>query len=320
MKSPDYMKRGVIKNTNVLIKAMGLGIMDAAILQKTGKTCAEITFAVDVQELLKPLDKQCCRRVYRELNSFSDKLERYILTYGVLELESFYNMYCSAYKAIEKEIFFRYIYWFARFNDYIQTAYSADGVNYIASTQLDLQAIIPNMKKYADDMEYVQYSAEELKRLSEDISQRSEWMDALFTNFLFQLHFSERDSVELVETMFAEVMNGSSVPEVLEEMYNLKPVKNDLSGACELWSCTVGMMLDLGLPMLKGRSRMEYGGEKRISPWETGMLDDEQAVVYTKETHMYEFPKDIQESMFQANNYADNREMNQLFRFKEKIM
>lgn len=53
----------------------------------------------------------------------------------------------------------------------------------------------------------------------------------------------------------------------------------------DVWKTLAALMLELELPMLKGRSRLAYAEEKSCSPWSVGMISENfQETKNTKKT------------------------------------
>ena len=66
----------------------------------------------------------------------------------------------------------------------------------------------------------------------------------------------------------------------------------------DVWKTLAALMLELELPMLKGRSRLAYAEEKSCSPWSVGMISENfQETKNTKKRHMYQFSTEVQEWM-----------------------
>lgn len=66
----------------------------------------------------------------------------------------------------------------------------------------------------------------------------------------------------------------------------------------DVWKTLAALMLELELPMLKGRSRLAYAEEKSCSPWSVGMISKNfQETKNTKKRHMYQFSTEVQEWM-----------------------
>lgn len=307
------------QNQNMLMKAMGLGLADISVKKTKGGTRAQLSFAADCRELLEPLSAGRIKQTYRDLEDFAGKLQKFILFYGLIEMDSLYEMFRNVYhKSMGREDFLRHVYWFARFNALVQTAYTEEGTCYVASCQIALEPVLEDMRKYADGLEYASYSASELKKMTEDVSERSEWIDILFSVLHFEMGFSQDEAVCILEEQFFAIMNGETLPDVLSIVYERKHDAQNLTGLCELWVCVSSLMLELQLPMLKGHSRSEYSEEKGISPWETGMLTQDQVCQASKKQHMCDFPQDIQEAMLKACSYASGEARELLWQYKKK--
>jgi uncharacterized protein YecA (UPF0149 family) len=317
IKSPKEMKTGVVKERNIFIKALCLGLAEIEIQKQGGKACMQLSFASDLPQILLPLDKAYCRKTYAGIKAFSEKLQKIILCYGLIELESLYDMFCRIYHiTMDRKNFNRYLYWHARFNNLVQTGFSGDGKSYVAGISLDIKNVLINMHKYADDLEYMEHSFKEIKQMSDDLSMKNDWFDCLFLNLHYQLQIDEEYAAEIIDDIYAAILNGESLSEVMDMVYQLLPKNMDLQGACELWTCIAGLMMELQLPMLKGRSREIYAREKGISPWEIGMLQKSEIEKDFPMQHMCDFPADIQEAMYNANNYASQQDLKQLLNYK----
>lgn len=322
-KLPCGIVRERPEQEDALIKAAALGLADITVQKTKAGSRATLSFAKDLRRILSPLKADLKKKTYRGLKKFSSKLESMILAYGLVDLDCLYEMFGRIYhEPMEREAFLRYVYWYARFNNLVQTAYTLDGKNYVCALQLDMQAVLDKTKKYADDLDYVPFSAAELKKMSDNIGNRSHWVESLLVTLHFQLGLAEYQAGICLEDMFTSIMNGDTLTEVLNQAYGMCKKESSLKGMCGLWENTVGLMLDLELPMLKGRSRDQYAEEKGISPWQTGMLENAGEFQDSKTRHMSEFPLEIQEAMHQACSFVSREDMKVLLHYqaKEKIM
>ena len=305
------------KRSNMFIKALSLGLADISVGSGKGGKRARLSFAADIQQILEPLTADHCRKIYRELKKFSDKLQTLILFYGVIDFESLYQMFREIYhESMEKETFCRCLYWHARFNELIQTAYTDEGTSYAASVQLDLNAVVADMREYADDLDYQKFSAAELKKMTQDISRRNDRTDVIFSILHLDLHLPNETCGWLIENMFEHIMNGEELDLVLCDVYALTGEHQTLESLCSLWEYTSGLMLELELPMLKGRSRNQYAQEKETSPWETMCFMEEEDYEDSPDSHMCDFPWDIQEAMYNACSYVSRPDMKKLLEYQ----
>lgn len=235
----------------------------------------ELSFALDIKPLLKKITSKMQKDTYRRIKKFSENMEAMLRVYGMLELEDAYKIFCTLYdKNQDKTEFYRYVYWYGSFNCIFKTAYTDDGRCFSFIEDIDSQKVIAMQEKYAADMDYASFSIEDIRLLSENLANRTEWS------------------------------NG----------------KSDITANAEVWMAISGIMLELELPMLKGRSRTEYAKEKNMSPWSVDMVSNHTAVFSDKKLHMYEFPKSVQEWMYNACEFGESHEIQKLFNLKNRKM
>ena len=86
----------------------------------------------------------------------------------------------------------------------------------------------------------------------------------------------------------------------------------------EMWNMISDLMIELELPILKARSRDEYAMEQEMSPWSIGMLSDKENFKNTKQQHLYEFPRSIQERLYNIESTGMKEDIDKLFAYKEE--
>ena len=275
------------QQNDTLIKALALGLADVTVTKYKGKKRAKFSFAKDSRSIMESLRADIKKQTYRELNGFSQQLEDIILAYGIVDFDSLFGMFEKIYhKTMEQKDFCRYVYWYARYNNLVQTLYSLDGTNYVASKQLDAMFVLEKMLYYSENLDYILFSKKELRRMADNIGEGSEWIDILFTTLCYEMDFPESMASQIVEEMYSGIMNGLSLPEIIDIVDEVVPQEFELMEMSELWETTAGLMLDLKLPMLKGRNRNRYAEENNISPWEIGMTGDEETYSNSKDRRM----------------------------------
>ncbi len=308
---------------DTLIKAFEIGLADIRVEKRKGKTRATLSFATDISPLLCSLPAALRKQTYRDLRRFSEKLKTLVLAYGLIDFDSLRGMFQSVYRTVvAREDFYRYVYWHGRFNDLLQTLYRTNsGKAYAAAMQLDAEYIMVRMLFYSKGLEYVSFSEKELREMAGNISERSAWVEVLYGILVYRLGLSGETSAVILEFIFLKVIEGRPLSYVIGSMLHVLPVEPELSDLCDLWCAAAGLLLELELPMLKGRSRQQYAEEKRISAWDIDMAEGNKKPVHAKEGHMYEFDCSIQEAMFQAVGFADEQDIKRLETYlqKEKI-
>ncbi len=303
------------QNRGMVVKALGMGLADFAVSETGGM----LSFATDADCLIGRISSKNSKKVYKMLKEFDDRVGKMIQVYGVMELESLYEIYKRVYSAeVEKETFSRYIYWHARFNAYVNTAYQLDGTCYVSSTELDAQNILEKMEKYAKELPYVEFSRREIAHMGEDLANRSDWIDILISTLHYQLEMDMQEAQSWLYWVIPVIMNGGTLCQVLEVLEEQNREHWKLEVATELWTILSGLMLEFELPMLKGRSRMKYAEEMNCSPWSVGMTEVQTAYITAKDCPMHHFPAEIQEWMHEAVGFGAENCIMRLWDYKEQ--
>lgn len=303
------------KNGNMLAKLLGLGLADFSI----DKTGASFCFATDTEELIGKIDKKLQNETYKFFDKFDERLSNLVLAYGAVERESLYKIYKKLYeKNIEKEDFFRYIYWHAKYNCYVNTSYNLEGDCFISQVDLDMQNIFGQMEIYAKQLPYVEFSRQEISYMGEDLANRSEWVDILVSSLHYQLGMDWQDAQVCLYWIIDYVLNGYTLNDLLIELEEENKARWSLETSTELWTILSGLMLEFELPMLKGRSRMNYAKEQKCSPWSVGMVEEAIVSMSIKHCPMHLFSSEIQECMYEAVNFGEKDCIIKLLDYKEK--
>lgn len=300
---------------SVIIKMLVMGLADFKRTEDAGGIC----LAADIDQLVDVTDAKTKRSVYKELQVFDERFGAIILVYGVMNLEDLYDLYQRTYqKDIDKETLFRYVYWHSRFNNFVDTLYKDDGRYYVAGKAMDAQGLIEKLEQYSAELPYQTYSAKELAHLSYDLSNRSEWVDTLFTTLHYHLKIDLYEAQHILVETITDIVNGNTIEQVIEVIQSRKASGRSLEAETELWTTIAGLMLEIELPMLKGRSRLQYAREQHVSPWSVGMLTEDAVFENTSTCPMYQFPSEIQEWMYEAVTDGSLSALRQLINYGEK--
>ena len=298
-----------------IIKMLGLGLSDFTLEKKTGT----FYLASDIKEYIGILDTKTKKKMYRKLDQMSERIGQMLQVYGVMERDALYEMYKKLYDSKQEEREFeRFIYWHLRFNDIVNTAYLLDGTCYVSSKELDAQRIVELRSIYSEKLDYRKYSVKEIADRAESLGNRSDWMDILFSMLCQQFKLNPYEAEDFLVEIVCDIFNGRTIDDIVKSMELRCKKYWDMGTAAEIWSMLTGLMLDLELPMLKGRTRQEYAEERKISPWTIGMISDEVSFKNTKDCHMYEFPPEVQEWMYDALGYDEECTYDDLLAYKKK--
>lgn len=314
LKYPMEEKIEILDNQYIFTRAFMLGLVDYEIKGEV----AEIYLASDIEDYIGVLDKKTENKIYRQLDKLDDRVGKLIQIYCVIELDELYEIYKKLYQKKQvKEEFFRYIYWHARFNDLLMTYYETDGTAYAGMKGMDIYEIIEKRDIYAKDLSFNEIPAYEIDELTENIANRCETVDFLFMTLQGQFQMSEQDAANVLFEAIEDIMNGKTLDVIIENIRGWDTQKWGPDFYAEMWSMLSDLMLELEIPMLKGRTRNQYAMEQNVSPWSIGMLSDQIDDKNTKKRHLYEFPMEIQQWMYDAETAGMREDIERLFVYKE---
>lgn len=316
MELPQGVVTTKMQNKNMFIKALAMGLADFSVTDNHG----EIRFVTDGKHFMNAVEAKTRKNVYNLLHKFDDRMGQLIQVYGVIELESLYQIYIKLYdKHMEKEDFLRIIFWHCRFNDFMDTIYQIDGTAYAASKELNASKAILKMQDYAKELPYAEHSRKEIEHKAYDLANRSDWLDILYTTFHYRMNMHPYDAQDLLIQVVGAIMSGDTLDEIIMNLQKECSQTWSIGLSTEIWTVIAGIMLDLELPMLKGRSRVQYAEEKKCSPWSVGMVTELGENTNGNESHLYQFPVEIQQRMYEAESFGDEQLINRLLNYKEQL-
>lgn len=295
MKSPSGTIIKNFQNRNMIVKLMTLGLGDYS----EKKEIIEISLASDIEKYVGILDSKTLKKVYKELDKLDDRVGKLLQIYCFTDLEGLYEIYTKTYKEnIDRKDFFRFIYWHASFNNLIETGRTPNGMNYVAAPMVNSKAIVDKWGFYGRNLSYKLYSADEIEYMTSNLANRSIWIDLFFDLLQYQLHMESGDAEQCLYETVESIAAGYTIDEIIEELSDQNKDKMNIENYGDIWKTLAVLMLELELPMLKGRSRLAYAEEKACSPWSIGMTSKNlQKIRNTKYRHMYQFPAEVQEWM-----------------------
>lgn len=280
---------------------------------------AEMHLASDLKEYIDVLDQKTEDEIYTKIETFDDRVGRLMQLYCVIELEELYKIYKKTYDPKQgKKEFFRYVYWRGRMNDLLNTYQEPDGTAYVAMHGMDIHKIIEKREIYAKDLPFNEFPEWEINELTDNIANRAEAINILFVMLQEQFRMPEQETSEILFNTIISVMSGDTLDVIVE---NIKIRVNKTWTPdiyAEMWSMISDLMIELELPILKARSRDEYAMEQDMSPWSIGMLPDKENFKNTKQQHLYEFPRSIQERLYNIESTGMKEDIDKLFAYKEE--
>ena len=292
-----------------------MGLIDIQI--DTQEPVARLSLAADAQEILDRLNASDWRKECRGISDSLEKAYGCVQAYGVLELDSFYEIFRKCFRPeMEKADFMRLIYWHCNYDRLFQTLTDMTGKAYAAAFFVELESCFSSMARYAADIPYRDFD-------SSVLADRDRGFDKIYPHWGdLTVCVSEisgmdgRNAAHRLEEGFRLVVNGCTCTDLIQFVMEIaEPVS--IVEWTNLWSICMGVVLDSGLPMLKGHSRNSFSNATGCSLETIPVIDSERtADQITADTHLYELPCSLQYSLLEAGSSPDLNEGIQKFREK----
>lgn len=308
------VKRAV--NPEVIARAVSLGLAE---VQTNGRE-AGIRFASDIKETLQKCGTKSERKkIWKLLGMIRQRVLNLIFVYGIIEQKRLYEEYCRVYgNQTEETFFYRCLYWHMKFAGMVQICKDVNSDEYVCLPEINGEKILAGMQKYAGNLDFKEYTREEIKNYGSDLFSQSENLSFIYENLVYGFELSEKEAGSRMADFYMAVMNGEKVPWIMENIFGGLPAEGGVSLTAEMWVSVASAMLEIRIPMLKYRSREDYAAEKGISPWTIDMTDEILIDVDTKDRHMYEFPEDVQEVMLSVAEYCCWPDLKKMLQYKER--
>lgn len=283
-------------------KAILLGILKLQISYYCNKPVVCLYFAEDAECVLKAftisLKKKYCTRTLK----ISEMLGHILKTYGVMEIDEIYKVYCRfVNNHLPEKEFKIFLYLHGRFNALYETGANELGQYYVYLNELDHQVILDSRMLYAKGLEYRLFDYEEIKQDSNLYGDF--WIEALDEFLVHHLKLEKELAHNIVAETYVNIKNGDGIDSVFSKL-KIRISQWNHYESYELWLMVLSLIKEMNLPMLKGYSRDIVADMREENWWDYKILEQEYTQSYQdKDKPLYEFPAEIQAKLYDASEY-----------------
>lgn len=251
---------------------------------------------------------------------FNKNVDRLLKIYKVIELDSLYEIYKKVYSGeLDKDEFMSSVFTYAEASEHFNIKTLPEGISYAVQAGQDLDNVLAGMEKYCKDRPYAAYSKDEIAEKSKGEAYGSDWMDEFISTVQYHMDLSDKAADEWLDIVVSHVIEGDTVDHIIDLFREKKIIPDKIEAEVDLWKCIWGLMVELPLPMLKGRTREMYAIEIGAPDKSIDMLsDDMKDFSNTSSTHLYQFPAEIQGAMYSASTYGIDRAFDKLQKYKKE--
>lgn len=172
------------------------------------------------------------------------------------------------------------------------------------------------VKKQLELMSFPEYEQEDIY-LDTNLLEQYPAFSVLFMT-LRALLMSEEQVLDCLDGVIEDIENGYTLDVVIENLRKYSGKSWPIDTYVDAWSTISDLMIEFEIPMLEEKNRRQCAEQQKISEWNIGMLPENIPVKNTKKQHLYEFPLQVQEWMYDADQEGIWGNINRLFKYKKE--
>lgn len=286
---------------SVFCYAIGVGLAEIYI-KNNGKLCeVEICIAKDAVTLMKRITNAKLKAEFKKLDRVRRELFPVLHMYGMADFDTLFEC-AGGYASLkmEKEEFYRVLYWHLKMRNEVQTADCfADNKPYAASMDVDMTRAMRRQLLTGTMFLYKACTREEKKLWSKGFCQvYDSWH--FYVDFLVHgCRIDEEVCQRHIEAAFHAVRNGADIKELTELLLKIYRPRS-ANEYKEIWEYHMTLLMDTPICGLKGHGRqklMESLGELPEELWlapKEGLSEKQ----IKEDSHIYQMSGDIQERLY----------------------
>jgi len=300
-------------------RAIALGLL--SVKAPEGTQAAYLFPASDFDEIFSSILNLDWKKICKRIQDISAKFEKVLLSYGMIEMDAFYQIFTNAWgEQLSKEEFERYVYWHGNFGMHFKTmTHAYTGEKFAVMCDMDAVSIVEKRDKYAKNLPYRKFSAKEMEEIATYSSKSDECWHMLGETLHDQYGYDVEETEEMIDHLRKIVMEGNGVQELWDIFQD---EESTLMEQVEMWQCLLNAELETHLPMLNGYSRMEYEKKTGTNAFSI-MLFDENGLDkdIKRDTGLQKLPLKTQEMIYRAffENIIGKDRIKALEQVKKKI-
>ncbi|MDO4476205.1 MAG: SEC-C metal-binding domain-containing protein [Lachnospiraceae bacterium] len=276
-----------------ILFGMRLGLLECKVLR--GKIC-EVSFSELADLLFEYATPDRSMKIYRMLRSTWVQMYPYLQIYGIIDVDSFYEIFSRSPKnTLGRDEFDRILNLHIReCNLIVMRRHRANGQMQIIFNDRNLVENMLTRDMEMPDLPYREIDLQEIENINRGINTAYYSIDSLLRHLQHRCGLEEPSLSEELTNIVYLVQSGADLPTIVQALEAYKEPR-DISDYATEWNLAAWLAMELPQTGLKGHSRADLkqmGLE--LPPSEKLQRTREEAAI-TKDTHLYELPDSVQE-------------------------
>lgn len=266
------------------------GYMDITYHEKENRIT--VLMPKETEELFRKLEETNWRKKCGNIEKTADEMHRLMQYYGCIEVEKFYLKYTQALRPIDKEDFYKYVYFGLDAHDLLW-AVIYQNIDYIYLKDLDMTTVM-ECRNMVQDLDYPDMTKLDVERWKKGLGiVYPEWME--LAQHLYEWYgLSQEDMEEIIRTdLYSALLEGGSLEELVEILADWISIET-LEEWIWIWKHLQKIFLRTRISGLKGYTREEVAKKQGVNPFTlaVGLKEEEKGI--DASMHLYKMPLEYQ--------------------------
>lgn len=231
-----------------------------------------VSFPADIESIAEWMEQGMQPELYTTIHDTWRHMQSLLACYGFVDMDSLYDAYVNAFGDMDAIEFRCYLYLLGSFAGRIVTGTMADGTFWAALGGELAVAAVAGQGKYADGLEYVRFSKEQILNMEAGFGGLYPQWDKVLA-LCVRAGVKEQEAIGIMSYIYEIIMGGAGMEMVLDTICEVLPEVRVGGEFVKLQNALAKCWCEMGIPALKGHSRREIARERKISAFEVAADD-----------------------------------------------
>lgn len=231
-----------------------------------------VTFPADMEPIAEWIERGLRPELYTTIHDTWGHIRSLLACYGFADINVLYDAYVKAFGDMDPTEFRCYLYLMGSFCGRIVTGTMYDGTFWSALEDGMAVAAVVGQGEYADGLEYVRFSKEQVLNMEAGFGKIYPQWDKVLFQFA-RMGMEEQEAMRVMSMIYEVIMGGAGMGVILEAIREALPEASAGGEFVKLQYALAKCWCEMGIPALKGHSRKEIARERKVSAFEVASDD-----------------------------------------------
>lgn len=231
-----------------------------------------VVFPADIESIAEWMERGMQPELYTTIHNTWRHMQSLLSCYGFVDMDTLYDVYVNAFGDMDATEFRCYLYLLGSFAGRIVTGTLSDGTFWAALGQELAVVAVVGQGLYADGLEYVRFSKEQILNMEAGFGRLYPQWDKVLAQCV-RMGVEEQEAIGTMGYIYEIIMSGTGMEMVLDTICKALPEVRAGGEFVKLQNALAKCWCEMGIPALKGHSRREIARERKISAFDVASDD-----------------------------------------------